>query len=133
MWLGERTWLDTRDQKQFLKLRDLVEANGYKLCRQRNAYWIAYWIEDSDNDKIPHDDNVYRVKVWPDTGHVSVTCIGIESVDALVDGNYADTSKLPCWMQERLAVLSVTSPKPPTHIIEGVGRRINDDTYWVFC
>jgi hypothetical protein len=46
---------------------------------------------------------------------------------------YADTSKLPDWMQEKLAVLTMMSSKPPTEPVDGVGRRINDNIYWVFC
>jgi hypothetical protein len=85
-----------------------------------------------DTQHLPPDDNIYRVQIEPDTGYVSVACIGLESIDALVDGIYADTSKLPDWMQEKLAVLTMMSSKPPTEPVDGVGRRINDNIYWVF-
>lgn len=127
MWLGEWHWLNEKDNKKFLKYRDLVEANGHTLCRQRNAYWI------DETDDLPPDDNIYRVRIEPTTKCVRVDCIGLESVDAIVDGIYADTSKLPMWMQEKLAVLTMMSPKPPTKNVPDVGRRINDDTYWVYC
>jgi hypothetical protein len=85
-----------------------------------------------DTQHIPPDDNVYRVHVASDTGYVTVACIGLESVDAIIDGNYGNTDKLPDWMQEKLAVLTMMSSKPPTEFVNGVGRRINGDTYWVF-
>ena len=126
MWLSERDLTDYRD-KRFLKYRDLITAHGWKRCTRRMAYWIG------DTQHIPPDDNIYRVHVDNDTGHVRVTCIGLESVDAIVDGNYTGTDKLPNWMQEKLAVLRMLSAKPPTEVVEGVGRRINADIYWVFC
>ena len=127
MWLGESTWLGDTTEKEFLKYRDMIEANGWRECRRRRAYWIG------DTQHIPPDDNIYRVNIDPDTGYVKVACIGLERVDALVNGNYSGTHTLPDWMQEKLAVLTMMSSKPPTETVDGVGRRINDDTYWVYC
>lgn len=127
MWLGEETWLDTRGTLKFLYWLDLIEANEWWRCAGRGAYWVG------DTQHIPPDDNIYRVHIATDTGYVKVSCIGLESVDATVDGNYAGTHNLPDWMQEKLAVLSMMSSKPPTKLVDGVGRRINSDTYWVFC
>ena len=127
MWLGEETWLDTEGNAKFLYWRDLIEANGWRQCPTGRAYWVG------DTQHMPPDDNIYRVHIATTTGHVKVSCIGLESVDAIVDGNYAGTHKLPDWMQEKLAVLTMMSSKPPTELVDGVGRRINSDTYWVFC
>lgn len=125
MWLGERDLSDYRDKK-LRKFFDLVIAYGWHKCAKRGAYWIGN-IQD-----MPHDDNIYRVSVDQDTGYVKVACIGLESVDAIVDGNYDGINKLPDWMQEKLTLLSMLSPVPPTEPVEGVGRRINADIYWVF-
>ena len=125
MWLSERDLTDYRD-KRFLKYRDLITAHGWKRCTRRMAYWIG------DTQHIPPDDNIYRVSVDQDTGYVTVACIGLESVDAIVDGNYDGINKLPDWMQEKITLLSMLSPVPPTEPVEGVGRRINADIYWVF-
>ena len=125
MWLGERDLSDYRDKK-LRKFFDLVIAHGWHKCAKRGAYWIGN-IQD-----MPHDDNIYRVSVDQDTGYVTVACIGLESVDAIVDGNYDGINKLPDWMQEKITLLSMLSPVPPTEPVEGVGRRINADIYWVF-
>ena len=125
MWLGERDLSDYRDKK-LRKFFDLVIAYGWHKCAKRAAYWIGN-IQD-----MPHDDNIYRVSVDQDTGYVKVACIGLESVDAIVDGNYSGINELPDWMQEKITLLSMLSPVPPTEPVEGVGRRINADIYWVF-
>jgi hypothetical protein len=126
MWLGEEDWLDTEGMK-FLYWRDRIEADGWRRSTRTRAYWV------DDTQDIPPDDNIYRVHIDPDNGCVKVACIGMEKVDAIVDGNYSGTDVLPDWMQEKLAVLRMMSPKPPTEMVVGVGRRINNDTYWVFC
>ena len=126
MWLGERDLIDYRDM-EFLKYRDLIVASGWHRCSRRQAYWIGA------TDNIPHDDNIYRVTIAEDNGHVRVACIGLESVDAIVDGNYTSIKALPDWMQEKLTLLSMLSHTPPTEPVEGVGRRINAEIYWVFC
>lgn len=128
MWLGEASLLDDNvGLDEFQKLRDLVHAHGWTRCAQRRAYWIG------DTRHIPDDDNIYRVKLCPDTGHAHVSCLGLESVDSTVDGNYNTVNELPAWMKEKLTLLSMLTATPPTEPVEGVGRRINTDTYWVFC
>ena len=83
-----------------------------------------------DND-LPHDDNVYRVYVNPHTNAVEVSCIGME-VDSTVEGEYDSVDALPLWMQEKVALLMMTSLDKPTSEVEGVGRRIDDNVYWIF-
>jgi hypothetical protein len=80
-----------------------------------------------------HDSDIYRVHIR-DTGEdrISVICVGMERVDACLEGAYDNLQELPQWVQERIAVLSMLNAKPPTQNIEGVGRRINESTYWVY-
>ena len=83
-----------------------------------------------DND-LPHDDNVYRVYISPHTNAVEVSCIGME-VDSVVSGEYDSVDTLPLWMQEKVALLMMTPLDKPTSEVEGVGRRIDDNVYWIF-
>lgn len=76
-------------------------------------------------------DNVYRVYVNPNTKSVEVVCLGIDSIDSEAEGIYEDTSKLPAWMQERLAVLSMMKVDPPQTKVEGVGMRVDEHVYWI--
>ena len=82
-------------------------------------------------ENIPqiHDDNIYRVSVCPDG--VDVVCFGM-GVDTIYDGHYINVDVLPKWVQERLAVLMMMTSTPPTEEVEGVGRRISRDVYWVY-
>ena len=76
-----------------------------------------------------NDDKVYRVSVCPDG--VDVVCFGM-GVDTIHDGHYINVDVLPKWVQERLAVLMMMTSAPPTEEVEGVGRRISRDVYWVY-
>ena len=38
----------------------------------------------------------------------------------------------PTWVQERIAVLMMTNDTPPTEPVEGVGHRIDANTFWVY-
>jgi hypothetical protein len=82
-------------------------------------------------ENIPqiHDDSIYRVSVCPDG--VDVVCFGM-GVDTIHDGHYINVDVLPKWVQERLAVLMMMTSTPPTEEVEGVGRRISRDVYWVY-
>jgi hypothetical protein len=77
------------------------------------------------------DDKLYRVVIRD--GRVEVICFGIDLLDPQAEGEYDSVDDLPKWVQDRLAVLMITSAKPPTTEVEGVGRRIDDDVYWVYA
>ena len=76
-------------------------------------------------------DNVYRVYINSNAGSVEVVCLGMDSVDSEAEGIYHDTSHLPDWMQERLAVLSMMKVDPPQTKVEGVGMRVDANVYWI--
>jgi len=83
----------------------------------------AQWTDDFER--------LYRVVIAPANGTVDVLCLGIDCVDPEAEGIYANTSLLPAWMQERLAVLSLMKVDPPQTRVEGIGMRIDDNTFWI--
>jgi len=82
-----------------------------------------------ENIPVVTDDSIYRVSVCTDG--VDVVCFGM-GVDTIHDGHYINADVLPKWVQERLAVLMMMTSTPPTEEVEGVGRRISRDVYWVY-
>ena len=100
---------------------------------QRKEMYIATagHLYMQEMQRVPHDDNIYRVSVFPDG--VDVVCFGLESVDSQLEGHYDDANHLPNWVKERLAVLNMIPATPPTNEVEGVGRRISGHVYWVFA
>ena len=80
------------------------------------------------------DELVYRVAIEHNRVNIMSFCTknDVLEVDEAVEGTYDDLDSLPKWIQERIALLSMLSYKPPTVTVEGVGRRIGKNTYWVF-
>ena len=78
------------------------------------------------------DDTMYRVMVDAGKNCIRVQCIGMYCVDNTLDGSYSGMEELPQWMQEKVALLMMTSYIPPTIDVKGVGRRINERTFWVY-
>lgn len=81
-----------------------------------------------DTDYEPHDDNIYRVYI--EGRKAEVVCLGLDSVDAKCQGEYY-VSKLPKWIQNRLAILLMLDSKSPSGV-EGVGVRLGRNKFWVF-
>lgn len=77
------------------------------------------------------DDKLYRVVIQ--NGKVSVSCFGMDLLDPQAQGEYDSVDDLPKWVQDRLAVLMITPAEPPTYEVQGVGRRIDEFTYWVYA
>lgn len=86
----------------------------------------VYHIVDNT---LPHDDNIYRVVVYPNTKSVLVTCFGMEGVDEVVEGAYDSVDELPEWIQRKLAILTML--KVDDSLLD-TGRRIDEDTFWVY-
>jgi hypothetical protein len=59
-------------------------------------------------------------------------CFDLGSIDASGTGLYSNINETPSWIQERIAVLMMTDPTPPTEEVDDVGRRIDKSTYWVY-
>ena len=72
---------------------------------------------------------MYRVRI--DLDRVVVMNFDLTDLDVHLDKYYNHVDDLPNWVKERLAVLMMTSPTPPTEPVEGVGRRISENIFWV--
>lgn len=75
------------------------------------------------------EDRLLRITILDAEGNANVDTIalGVHEVNIRVHVN--DLSK---DVQEKLAVLLMRSYDPPTELIEGVGRRIDKNVFWVF-
>lgn len=72
---------------------------------------------------------MYRVCITPE--RVSVMNFDIPAMDVCLDGVYNHVDDLPNWVKGRLAILMMTSPTPPTDPVDGIGRRIAENIFWV--
>ena len=121
-WGSARLW--PRGQKEVvwreLMLREVyrLESDVYATTRP-----LAHMIRD--------EPKTYRVSI-NDKGGVEVVCFDLESIDSELEGYYSEVSALPVWVQERIAVLAVCNPDPPTPTVDGIGRRISENIYWVY-
>jgi hypothetical protein len=86
----------------------------------------------SSDNKLPHDDSIYRVFINKRKELVEVICLGMNSVDSEAEGFYSSVDDLPNWIQKRMAVLLLCDPTPPTEEVRGVGFRVDADTFWVY-
>ena len=76
-------------------------------------------------------DTIYRVKIHPTTDTAEVTCLGMDCLDDEQMLAYYKVDELPEWLAGRVATLCLCDFVPPTTAIEGVGRRIDEHTFWV--
>ena len=79
------------------------------------------------------DDNIYRVTINHDTNRVDVVCIGIDCIDSPLSDGYYCREDVPKWMASRLAVLGICTYGETYTWLEGVGARIDADTYWIYA
>jgi hypothetical protein len=80
--------------------------------------------------KLYDKEILFRVEI--ERSRITVVCLSTECVDPPEVGEYTSVNDLPNWVQERIAVLLLMSSKPPTQFVEGIGRRISENVFWVF-
>lgn len=123
-----------RRQQHHRLVRDCVRGDRAKLTSMINV--LNADISDNkllcmvtSGEFVPHDDNIYRVKI--EGKKADIICLGLDSVDAPCTGEYY-VQRIPKWIQRKLAVLTMLDTQPPNCAVEGVGIRLDRNTYWVF-
>ena len=76
-------------------------------------------------------NNLYRVEAYPNKG-VNLECVGMTCIDEDALGFYDSIEDLPKWAKNKVALLLVTSAKPPTEEVEGVGQRMGEYVFWIY-
>lgn len=75
-------------------------------------------------------DMLWRIEKKPDEVY-ELMYLGHLPIDGPRVLQYSDYSKLPEWVKDRIAVLSMLKPHVYESMVYGVGRRVDTDTYWV--
>lgn len=64
-------------------------------------------------------------------GSVTIIDFSLEMLDNDISGWYSEVDLLPDWVKDRLALLMMVDPIPPTKYVDGVGRRISETVFWI--
>jgi len=90
--------------------------------------YLARALKDVGADSY---EAVWRVECR-DVGPIRALRIGLPISDEPGDNVVFETwPDVPEWMQDRVRALSMISGSPPTKWIDGLGRRMSEDVYWV--
>jgi hypothetical protein len=76
-------------------------------------------------------DGLLRVELLDNEGNVRVCGVGSVPRPFSSYIGVANIKDLPESMRDKLAVLWMRDPTPPTELVEGIGRRIDEKTFWV--
>lgn len=145
--VGEKYEPESEHRKLYVAMTmhqwDAVKRNGYTAATKdavfrKHMLKQVYKLESdvvSTRRPLAHmirdEPKTYRISI-NSKGGVEAVCFDLENIDSELEGYYDGISALPMWVQERVAVLAVCNPEPPTHIVEGVGRRISENVYWIY-
>ena len=72
-----------------------------------------------------------RVRVTP-SGALELSGLEIELSDYGLCKNYESVDSLPKWIQDKFRKVQVLNVPPPGVVIDGVGERMSENTYWVY-
>lgn len=76
---------------------------------------------------------IYRVAIHDRTGEVNTDCYDLlENFAPELKMRYDTINEMPNWAQAKLAVLMVLDPMKVNNDIQGVGKRISRNIYWLY-
>ena len=80
-------------------------------------------------EQVGQSREVLRLEVVD--GSVTIINFSLEMLDNDISGWYSEVDLLPDWVKDRLALLMMVNPTPPTKYVDGVGRRISETVFWI--
>lgn len=128
-------------------IRNLL-GDYYTLAARVTAIRWLRWRDESISElggvyavhqTAVRDDDLYnsrilRIEIGEKTTSVVTFGLSLEDgvLDSELEGDYPNPQALPEWVQERLAILVLTSPEAPTEEVAGIGRRMAENIFWVY-
>lgn len=64
--------------------------------------------------------------------------VELSGLDMQVDNDYGlelryeSVDSLPQWIQTKIKTLQILESPPPPMVVPGVGKKMSDNTYWVY-
>ena len=113
--------------------RARTEGRGLVDVELLRKYTVDILIDDIGLnvtvEQVGQSREVLRLEVVD--GSVTIINFSLEMLDNDVSGWYSEVDLLPDWVKDRLALLMMVDPIPPTKYVDGVGRRISETVFWI--
>lgn len=134
-----------RSRRSFIPLQEKVKIVAQALKRARTerrrlvdmellrGYTFDIFVNDlgayASMQLAAQAKDVLRLEVID--GSVTIINFSLEMLDNDISGWYSEVDLLPDWVKDRLALLMMVDPTPPTKYVDGVGRRISETVFWI--
>jgi hypothetical protein len=133
-----------RSRRSFISIQEKVKIVAEALKRARTerrrldvglirGYIFDIFVNDlgtyASMQLAAQAKDVLRLEVVD--GFVTIIDFSLEMLDNDVSGWYSEVDLLPDWVRDRLALLMMVDPTPPTKYVDGVGRRISETVFWI--
>jgi hypothetical protein len=104
-----------------------VQSRGEKIYETLSEHNIETLLS------MLKEQPIYRVSIHDRTGEVNTDCYDLlENFAPELKMRYDTINEMPNWAQAKLAVLMVLDPMKVNNDIEGVGKRISRNVYWLY-
>lgn len=125
--------INTENPKLQLLYEDYVKCRRWVGPRDTTSIIDRIKIAREYLLEMLKQQSVYRVELHQDNSIGIIAFSLAETFAPALDSAYNNFSELPNWAQRKLAVLMVIDPnKPPIPDLEGVGRRISQNVFWLY-
>ena len=101
------------------------DANGNKMISAPEEVLLSYI-------KMARQQPIYKIHFQKDNTIHTACYELLDNFKPELELTYEHADELPQWVQDKLAVLMVLDHHANNLEVAGVGRRINEDIFWVF-
>ena len=106
-------------------LANWKDANGNKMISAPEEVLLSYI-------KMARQQPIYKIHFQKDNTIHTACYELLDNFKPELELTYEHADELPQWVQDKLAVLMVLDHHANNLEVAGVGRRINEDIFWVF-
>jgi len=75
---------------------------------------------------------IYRIRVNKNSSVDTVCYDLLDNFAPELKQHYTNVDDLPAWTKEKLAVLMILDASKKSEEIDGIGRRISNEVFWVY-
>jgi len=122
--MHDELYLSKRDHATSGLIYDMARLQGSQYEHSTHSLSVLL--------KMIATNPIYRIRVNKNSSVDTVCYDLLDNFAPELKQHYTNVDDLPAWTKEKLAVLMILDASKKSEEIDGIGRRISNEVFWVY-